>query len=381
MQPEPAPEPDDFPPPRPRPFRRKRLALSFSKALPGSAPGHLQSNPLSNPTQVMVTGFGPDGYIEQPCETAEEVERMLGAWPATWVHVSGLQNIGLIEQLGELFGLERLLLEDVLDISHRPKVEFYEQYVFTLLRGARHDGQFESDQVSLFLKRNAVIVFQERSGYGFEQVRERIRRGTGRIRACGTDYLYYALLDDIIDRYFPILDMFNTQLSQIEEEMMAEGSTDPGLVQRIHHAKSDLLLLHRTVWPVSDIVGMLMREETPLLTKPTRTFLRDCLDHSLQANELTQFYRDTSSGLLNTFLAYEGHKTNEIVKVLTMVSAVFIPLNLIAGIYGMNFHNMPELDWKYGYGMAVALMLGVAFFMLVFFWRKGWIESGWEEKK
>lgn len=358
-------------------LKRKRIIPGSYKPNPGSAPGMLTASPLSHPTQVLVTAYGPEGYVEHVCENVDEINRFLGVWPVVWVNVIGLANLQIIEQVGNLFTLDRLLLEDVLDTTHRPKVEYYEHYVFTIMKGGIPGEPFESEQISLFLKKNVVVVFEEKPGSSFNLVRERIRRGTGKIRHSGTDYLYYALLDEVIDKYFPILDKLNHQLAQIEDEIVtsAQGTRDKDTIQKIHHAKSDLLLLHRTVWPISDIISMIMREETPLITKTTRNFLRDCYDHSIQANELTQFYRDTASGLLNTFLAYEGHKTNEIVKLLTMVSAVFIPLNYVASIYGMNFHNMPELDWKLGYPLALGLMLLIALAMLNFFNRRGWLES------
>lgn len=365
-----------------RTFRKRRI-VPLPHPLPGSAPGQLAVSPLSHPSEVRVIAYGPDGHIEQVCQSVDELNQFITAWPVVWVNVIGLGSLDVIEKVGTLFGLDRLLLEDVLDTTHRPKVEYYENYVFTIMKGGVLGEQFESEQLSIFLKKNVVIVFEEKPGSSFGQVRERIRRGTGKIRLSGTDYLYYALLDEVIDKYFPILDRLNHQLATIEEEIMTgdQHARDKETIQQIHHAKSDLLLLYRTIWPVSDIISMIMREETPLITKATRGFLRDCYDHSMQANELTQFYRDTASGLLNTFLAYEGHKTNEIVKVLTMVSAIFIPLNFIAGIYGMNFDtevsplNMPELEWYFGYPFAMGLMLLVGVGMLVFFKRRGWIES------
>ncbi len=367
-----------------RRIRRKSIAPGQIKPNPGSAPGILRRNPAHRPTQMYLMGYNVDGFEEKRIEKVQQIPDYLSRFHSVWITVSGLADVSTIEQLGLLFDLDRLSLEDVLDTNHRPKVEFYEHYVFTIIRGALMGEQFESEQVSLFLKKNVVIVFQERSDFSFEQVRERIRRGTGKIRHCGPDYLYYAILDEVIDHYFPVLDYLNAQLAAMEEQIFAaearDFSPDRDIIQLIHHTKSDLLLLHRTIWPMSDIVAMLMREDSPLITKNTRSFLRDCYDHSIQANELSQFYRDTAGGLLNTFLAYEGHKTNEIVKVLTMVSAVFIPLNLIAGIYGMNFSNMPELEWRYGYFFAVMLMIGVAFSMLLMFQRMGWLPSGLKEK-
>lgn len=354
-----------------RPFRRKYVSSAWLRPHPGSSPGLLRPNPMHVPSQVFVMGYGPDGYIEQACKSLDEIKPILSAWPVVWVDVIGLGSVEVVEQLGDMFGLERLLLEDVLDTSHRAKVEFHEQYVFTIAKTGMFAEQFETEQISIFQKKNVVISFEEKPGHSFEQVRERIRRGTGKIRLSGTDYLHYALLDEVIDKYFPILDRMNRQLAALEDSIVKTAGKD--VIEKIHHTKSDLLLLHRTIWPVSDIISMMMREDSPLITKPTRNYLKDCYDHSIQVNELAQFYRDTAMGLMNTFLAYEGHKTNEIIKILTMVSAVFIPLNFIAGVYGMNFHHMPELDWKYGYLLALSLMVGVAVVMLGYFRRRGWI--------
>ena len=363
-----------------RSFIRKRLAPTSYKPNPGSAPGVLTVSPLSYPTELLIIGFGPDGYMEQACKNVDEIEKFMSAWPVVWVNVIGLGNLQLIEDIGNLFALDRLSLEDVLDTTHRPKVEYYENYVFTIIKAMQPAEQFESEQLSIFLKKNVVVVFEEKPGSSFIQVRERIRRGTGKIRYSGTDYLYYALLDEVIDKYFPILDRLNHQLVTLEDEIMTNAidSRPTEVIQSVHHTKSDLLLMHKTIWPVSDIISMMMREETPLITKATRGFLRDCYDHAMQANELTQFYRDTASGLLNTFLAYEGHKTNDIVKTLTIISSIFIPLTFISGIYGMNFDrarskfNMPELEWVYGYPFALGIMASVALFMMIRFKRKGW---------
>jgi magnesium transporter len=363
-------------------FKKRRASAIQSNIKPGAAPGELRVDPLSHPTQLLVMAYGPEGFIEQECKTVDEIHAIANKWPVVLVNIIGLGNLEIIEKIGIQFGIERLSLEDVLDIEHSPKVEYHEHYIFSIIKGGYLDEQLDTEQFSLFLKKNIVIVFEEKpNNSSFVNVRERIRRGIGRIRVSGTDYLYYALIDEIIDRYFPILDNLNHQLIQIEDEIMAlgHGSYNNDTISQIHHAKSDLLLLHRIIWPVSDLIGMLMREETPLMTKATRVFLRDCHDHSKQANELTQFYRDTASGLLNTFLAYEGHKTNEIFKVLTMVSTVFIPLNFIAGVYGMNFNtsaspfNMPELHWYYGYPFSLFLMLITALFMLIYFKKRGWI--------
>jgi len=362
-----------------RRFIRKRKNAMALRPNPGSAPGVLRANPLHHPSELYVIGYGPDGYVEQKCNNVEEIHRFLSVWPNVWIDVIGLGNVEMLEQLGILFNLDRLSLEDVLDTTHRPKVEYNEHHVFSILKSGLMGDQFESEQISLFLKKNVVVAFEEKPGHSFEQVRERIRRGTGKIRHNGSDYLFYALIDEVVDKYFPILDKLNTQLTSMEDAIMTSSGSDNSLIHQIHHMKSDLLLMHRAIWPLSDIINMMMREESPMVTKATRTYMRDCYDHSLQLNEMAQFYRDSAAGLLNTYLAYEGHKTNEIIKLLTLVSSVFIPLNFIASIYGMNFRddksplNMPELHWYYGYPFALGLMLTVALGMVWLFRRRGWI--------
>lgn len=343
----------------------------------------LTVSPLSHPSQVFVVGYGPEGYVEHACRDVEEINRFTDAWPVVWVNVIGLGSIDTIEKIGDMFNIDKLLLEDVLDTSHRPKTEYYEHHIFTIIKGGQLGDQFESEHISVFLKKNVVIVFEEKPGSSFKQVLGRIHRGTGKIRNHGSDYLYYALIDEVIDKYFPILDKMNFQLATIEDDVMASNRTmrDKDVINQIHHTKSDLLLLHRTVWPMAEMINMMTRVETPLITKPVREFMRDCHDHSLQANELTQFYRDTASGLLNTFLAYEGHKTNEIIKVLTMISAIFIPLTFIAGVYGMNFDNMPEIHSRMGYPLVMSFMLAIAVTMMFWFKRRGWLDSFFPPKQ
>lgn len=358
-----------------RTFRRKRVTSGSYKPNPGSAPGMLTVNPLSHPSQVFVIAYGPEGYVEHACRDLDEINRFIGAWPVVWVNVIGLGSIDAIEKIGTMFNIDRLLLEDVLDTSHRPKTEYYEHHIFTIMKGGLLGDQFESEHISIFLKKNVVIVFEEKPGSSFSQVRERIRRGTGKIRGLGTDYLYYALLDEVIDKYFPILDKLNLQLATIEDNIVTRSHTmrDKDTIQAIHHNKSDLMLLHKTIWPMSDMISLIMREDSPLITKAVRNFLRDCYDHCVQANELTQFYRDTATGLLNTFLAYESHKTNDIVKMLTLVSTIFMPLTFIVGLYGMNFHDMPELSWQYGYPSVLAFMFLLTLGMIIYFRYRGWI--------
>lgn len=362
------------------PLRAKRIFPSALKPFPGTAPGLLTRDPESLPTEIRVMAYGKDRFHEQECKDLECLDALSEEWPTLWVHVTGLANVELIEKVGEYFDLDKLVLEDILDVHHRSKLEFHEHYIFNILNIGEYGEQFESEQISFILRKNVVVVFEEERGRRFERVRERIRTGgTGKIRSNGPDYLYYALLDEVIDRYFPILESFNRQLTMLEGEILDSAGRNREMIERIHHSKTDLLLLHRAIWPISEMVGLLTRDKSPLITKPTRAYLRDCYDHAIQAAELTQFYRDTAANLLSTFLAYEGHKTNEIVKVLTVVSAIFVPLYFIAGIYGMNFEQMPLTDNPDGFYLATGFMIAVACSMLGLFVKKGWI--GFIKKK
>ena len=363
-----------------RKFRRPLPSLLASKPQPGSAPGVLKAQTGAAESRLELLGYGPKGFEEKVNATFDDIEGIRQRWPVVMVNMIGLADVALLEKLGEMFALDKLLLEDVLDTSSRPKVEFHDDKVFAILKGGMMAEQIQTEHLALFLQQNLVLVFEEKMQCSFTGVRERVARGVGRIRHLGADYLFYALIDEVLDRYFPLLDHLNTVLAQTEDAIIEpkQHMRQGEIIEQIHHAKTDLMLLHRTVWPISDLVGAMLREDTPLISKPVRGYLRDCYDHAMQLSELTQFYRDTSTALMNTFLAYEGHKTNEIVKVLTMISAVFIPLNFIAGVYGMNFHpdsspwNMPELKWYYGYPFALGLMMAVALFMLFYFRHKGW---------
>ena len=364
-------------------LRKRRLAPGVSRANPGSSPGVLHHTPLHLPTRVSVTAYGPEGFAQHDDVTDMDfIDQLARDWPVVWIAVNGLENIQLIEKIGEWYDLDKLHLEDVLDVGQRPKIEMNEHMIFSILKAVSYQEQIETEQVSMFVKKNVVIVFQEKSSQRFEQVRKRLRIGSARIRSFGADYLFYALLDEVIDRYFPILDKLNATLLEIEDGIFSEyteagSSGEQDTIRQIHHVKNDLLLLNRAIWPVIEMTNLLVREESDLITKPTRGFLKDCYDHSQQASELSQFYRDTAAGLLNTYLAYEGHKTNETVKVLTMISAVFIPLTLVASIFGMNFeHAYPAWDSDYGFLFALGLMGVLVAMMFGIFNRMGWLPRG-----
>ncbi|MEW6297764.1 MAG: magnesium/cobalt transporter CorA [Thermodesulfobacteriota bacterium] len=361
----------------PHPAKRRRKAWA-RRTPPGAPPGTLVVDPTAPPPVVRVIAYGPHEVVEQEVTDPGRIRDFLGRWPVTWVNVEGLGDAGTVRALGELFGLHPLALEDVIHVHQRAKVEQYDAYHFIVARMVRLDESVGSEQLSLFLGHNFVLTFQE--GYPgdcLEAVRTRLRKGQGQIRGAGADYLAYALLDAVVDCYFPVLEEYGERLEQLEAELIARPGAEA--VSRLHTIKRDLLALRRALWPQREAFNTLLRDDAPLITHETRLHLRDCYDHTVQLIDLVETYRELSADLMDVYLSSVGNRTNEIMRVLTVIATVFMPLTFIAGVYGMNFNpaaspwNMPELNWYWGYPFSLTLMAGVAFAQLVFFWRRGWL--------
>jgi magnesium transporter len=341
---------------------------------PGSAPGILSVDPDAQRPIIRVMAYNPDRFEEREIADPAELESIRGEWPVVWVDVHGLGDRGTLEALGARFELHPLALEDVVNLGQRAKVEPYDEDLFIIARMPADPPSTE--QISLFLGRDFVLTFQEQSGDCLEGVRERIRHGRGRIRRSGPDYLSYAILDAVIDAYFPVVDELGDQLEQLEEEVLDRPDQDT--VTAIHRLRRTILTLRKSVAPHREAFNALIRGEGPFVTHETTLFLRDCYDHVIRVVELLEAYREISSDLMATYLSSVSNKMNEVMKVLTIIATIFIPLGFIAGLYGMNFDagvspwNMPELGWYLGYPFALLLMLLVATGFLVFVWRRGW---------
>jgi magnesium transporter len=336
------------------------------------------ADPEAPPPVIRILAYGPGDMVEQEIGEPQRVRDFLDKWPVLWVDVEGLGDAETIRTLGELFGLHRLALEDVINVHQRPKIEQYGNYCFVVTRMVRLGEHLETEQLSLFLGKNFVLTFQEgRPGDCLDLIRERIRQKRGRIREAGLDYLVYALLDAIVDCYFPILEEYGERLEAFEDEILSRPYGDT--VARIHEIKRHLLTLRRAVWPQRETFNSLLREETPFVTHETRLYLRDCYDHVTQLIDLIETYRELGADLIDVYLSSISNRTNEIMRVLTVISTIFIPLTFIAGVYGMNFNpsaspwNMPELNWFWGYPLSLALMAAVALGQLIFFRRRGWL--------
>ncbi|MBI3300790.1 MAG: magnesium/cobalt transporter CorA, partial [Deltaproteobacteria bacterium] len=291
---------------------------------------------------------------EQEIRDPQRVRDFLDRWPVTWVDVEGLGDVETIRTLGEIFGLHRLALEDVINVHQRAKVEQYGEHHFIVTRMVRLGEHLETEQLSLFLGKNFVLTFQEgHPGDCLDLIRERIRQKRGRIRDAGLDYLAYALLDAVVDCYFPILEEYGERLETLEDEILTRPHN--GAVARIHEIKRNLLTLRRAIWPQRETFNTLLREEMPLVTDETRLYLRDCYDHTTQIIDLIETYRELGSDLIDVYLSSVSNRTNEIMRVLTVIATIFIPLTFLVGVYGMNFNpasspwNMPELNWYWGY--------------------------------
>lgn len=345
---------------------------------PGAPPGVLVPQPDAPCAKIHVFGYGPDGFDEREIHKPREIEPLLKRWPVTWVNVDGLGDTSVISELGAMFKLHNLALEDVIHTHQRAKVEPYDRYHFIVARMPLNSAVIGSEQASIFLGDRFVLTFQEAPGGDcWEPVRVRLRTGVSRLRSAGPDLLVYALLDAIIDFYFPLLEKCGERLDNLEEEV--EVCSDPTLMSRLHNVKRDLIVIRRAVWPLRDAINTLVRDESPRIGEEARLYLRDCHDHTIQIIDLVETYRDIASGTTDVYLSTLSNRTNEIMRFLTVISTIFIPLTFIAGVYGMNFDpdvsplNMPELRAYWGYPAVMAAMAALAGVMLIWFRRRGWL--------
>ena len=291
----------------------------------------------------------------------------------SWLNVSGLHRPEVIRTVGEHIALHPLTLEDIVSTGQRPKIEFFDHYIFIVLRmlSLSDEGTIRDEQVSVVLTQNAVFSFQERQGDVFEGIRARIKNNKGRICKSGPDYLAYALLDAVIDSYFLILEGVSGRLEDLEETLIDHAT--PDTLKAINTYKREMLFLRKAVWPLREVLSLLMREESPLVSAHTLTYLRDVYEHTVQVIDTVETFRDILTGMLDIYLSSISNRMNEIMKVLTIIATIFIPLTFVAGVYGMNFIYMPELSWRWGYPAVWLLMLAVALSLIVYFRRKRWL--------
>jgi magnesium transporter len=370
-----------LPQPERRGKRRKRRFVDRQRpVVPGIAPGTIVVDPDSPRPVLSVMAFGPPAHAEEHNTTLERIQELAKTFSVVWVNVDGLGDAAVIEQIGRAFELHPLALEDVVNVHQRAKVEPYDGADFLALRIVEKVNPLATEQISLFLKKKVLVTFQERAGDCFDGVRARIRQKGGRVRDLGADYLMYTLLDAMVDTFFPALEHLGERLERLEDEVLAE-TRGLRLLQHIHDVRRELLTLRRAAWPLRDMMSALLREERALIAPETRVFLRDCYDHVVQIIDMIETYREVVTGLVDVHFSQTSNRLNDVMRVLTVISSIFIPLSFIAGVYGMNFDpeasswNMPELRWVYGYPFAIGLMASVGLGFFTFFYRRGWIGS------
>lgn len=337
--------------------------------------------PVDRPKpKVHVLAYDATRVCELDFDDVEAVRKLVDDWPVVWIDIDGLGDGDLVAQLGTAFNLHPLALEDVLHVHQRSKVEQYGDHNFIVLRMARMDTPFRTEQLSMFLGQKFLITFQEGlPGDCLDCVRDRIRKGVVRIHNAGPDYLAYSLLDAIVDGYFPVVEEMGDRLENLEDEIIAM----PGqrALAAIHDVKHDLRALRRAIWPMRDAFNVMIRDQSPLFRDETRIYLRDCYDHVIRIIDVVETLRELASDLMDLYLSSVNNRMSEVMKTLTIVTTIFTPLTVIVGVYGMNFDtatsplNMPELKWYYGYPAVLALMAVVAGGLLYHFHRRGWLSS------
>ncbi len=359
---------------RMRPHQKSRLLKKSRKA--GLSPGTPVFTGTRKVPEITITirKYHEQAYEEQKDASIEDVCALRDRSTCSWVDICGLHDVEAIQKIGACFGIHPLVIEDIVHTEQRVKVDEYEGYLFLVLRDLHlpeGEERFESDQVSIIVTRNCLLSFQEKAGDAFDPVRKRLEAGRGRLRAQGIDYLAYALLDATVDGYFGLLEKFGEDIENIEEELLSAPS--PQALTRLHLLRRQMLLLRRSVWPLREVVGAIERQDSPIIQPTTRLYLRDVYDHAVRLIESIETSRDLLSNILEVYLSNVSNKTNDVMKTLTAITAIFIPLTLISSIYGMNFQNMPELAWPYGYYIVLAVMFVLALLLFLVFRRRKWI--------
>jgi magnesium transporter len=353
-----------------------RLFMRRAKHKVGLVPGTLvyTGEKKVEKVRIRIIDYDETQLEEQELETVEECFPFKDKPTVSWINIDGLHDVALIEKIGKQFGLHPLILEDIVNTGQRPKLEDFEDHIFIVLKMLYYNkdkNELEAEQVSLIFGENFVISFQERVGDIFDPIRERIRQNKGRVRKAAADYLAYALIDSIVDNYFVVLEQMGERIEDTEQELAANPTLET--LQTIRAFKKEMVFLRKSIWPLREVASALERGESSLINESTGIYLRDVYDHTIQIIDTVESYRDMLSGMLDVYLSSISNKMNEVMKVLTIFAAIFIPLTFIAGIYGMNFAFMPELGWRWGYFGALLVMAIVAAVMIVYFKRKRWL--------
>ena len=342
----------------------------------GLAPGSIVhiGKKKTDKVKITVIDYDKNNFEEEKVVNVKDCYPFKEKPSVTWINVVGLHDVDVIRKIGEHYDIHSLVLEDIVNTGQRPKIEDYGKHIYIVLKMLHFNeeiNEVESEQVSLILGTNFVICFQEREEDVFNSIRERIRNDKSRIRKMDADYLCYALLDAIIDNYFVILELIGDKIEEIEGSLVSDPT--PETLQTIHHLKKELLFLRKSVWPLREVINSLQREESSLINDSLMIFFRDLYDHTIQIIDTIETFRDMVSGMFDIYMSSVSNKMNEVMKVLTIFAAIFIPLTFIAGIYGMNFEYMPELAIPWAYPMVWIVIILVSLTLLGYFKHKKWI--------
>ena len=347
---------------------------------PGTSPGTLVSHEGADleGANIRLIDYTESEFIEKELATADECQAYLSKNSVTWIHMQGPMRASTIRSIGNIFKLHPLTLEDVLNKGQRPKIDEYDDLIFVIMSMPTViDGSISIEQVSIYMGENYIISFHAGTNDPFDPLRNRLRKKSGRIRSLKQDYLLYGIMDLVIDEGYPILERLGESIEHIEESLLST-TVKKSTLGDIHQIRRELILLRRNLWPQREVVNNLLRGENPLFKESTSPYLRDCYDHTIQILDLIENYREMAASLIDIYLSSTSYRLNEIMRVLTMIATIFIPLTFIVGIYGMNFNHpdspwaMPELHWYYGYPMIWGTMIAIVAGMVFYFKRKDW---------
>lgn len=323
--------------------------------------------------RIKLMDYDKDSFNEKNITKIEDTFDFKKSPTVTWINIGGLHDVDSIEKMGSHFGIHPLVMEDILNTEQRPKIEDFDDYIFLSLKmlSKGEEGVILYEQISIIIGSNFVISFQEREGDVFDKIRKRIREGKGKIRKSGSDYLAYTLIDAIVDNYFVLMEDLGERIDNIENALLSKPG--PETLEDLHSMKREMINIRKSIWPLREVISGFQRTENELITDSTDIFLRDVYDHTIQVIDTIETFRDMISGMVDIYLSSVSNKMNEVMKVLTIIATIFIPLTFIAGIYGMNFSYMPELDWQPGYYVVWSVMIIVAILMIIYFRRKNWL--------
>lgn len=353
--------------------KKKRKSYKTVNRSPGTV--YYKGKKQSAVTAIDIINYNKEAYTKLETQNVEDAFHFKGNAQVTWINVNGLNNTEEIEKLGAHYGLHPLTLEDIVNTTHRPKIDEFDNYLFVVLKMLyfKNEGELVFEQVSLVVGEDYVLTFQEADGDVFNDLRERIFAGKGRVRTLGSDYLMYVILDAVVDHYLTVIEVFGDKIEEIEDRVFEGNSDNNETATTIQSLKREVLKIRRSVFPLREVISHLEKIENQIIDEKTHNFLRDLYDHIVQVNESIEMYREMVWGLLDMYMSIISNKMNEVMKVLTIIATVFIPLTFIAGIYGMNFDNMPELHYKYSYFILIGIMVFIFLMMLIYFRRKKWL--------